>query len=189
MNLFNDFLEKQPNGTFVTENRSKPSTKNNKMLTSQPMYKQLNTSVGSFLVTVIFTAYAFSTDLSKFIYVTHSNLSHQQTNNSTTKDVDPWNKYLTNLQEKEYLTIEHINNAKYVIDKIGIQPHKADVTSSNVLLLVWETENHYLDIEIHEDRSLEWFYSNKTTKKIAGNEAISVKHLLESIKPYLSHVS
>ncbi len=92
------------------------------------------------------------------------------------RDKRLWDTYTEGLKASGSFSAEHVDYVKAfflrirsTIDEGFPLPH-AGPTPEGALQLVWDRGEHHVDVDIHPTGTFEWFYSNRATNAMDGQE-------------------
>lgn len=95
-----------------------------------------------------------------------------------------YDDYLNQISWKyKHLVIDLWNKLNEIVTNI-IPPQSGQSYDGKSFFLCWSKNEHYLDIDLFADGSLEWFYRNRTTQECSGTEE-PVKSIDGQIIQYL----
>ncbi len=82
-----------------------------------------------------------------------------------------WNSYFDWLRRKQKFPEDYLDLITKVVKLIGIDPTQAAwYEDRDYIQLVWDIENHHLDIDLLIDGTIDWFYRDRTTGDYDGDE-------------------
>jgi hypothetical protein len=88
-----------------------------------------------------------------------------------------WSQFLDSLTfPSGPLAPEHVGEVRKIwtvlLDQLGFRLRlpMTQLTPDGAIQLSWDSGRHYVDIDIHPDGSLAWFYRDRTTGALDGTE-------------------
>lgn len=90
-----------------------------------------------------------------------------------------WECFLESLSAEHKYSVAHINKIKLLIrDLIGtystqkgsIPAPSIETRSTQEIVLIWDTGQHLLELEIHTNGQIDWFYKAREEKYTEGTE-------------------
>ena len=78
-----------------------------------------------------------------------------------------WEAYLTKMEASKRLPSAILQAARTIVDHVGETCSSAGPTPEGHLQLVWDRDEHHLELEVG-DGKFEWFYRNRKTEFLDG---------------------
>jgi len=110
------------------------------------------------------------------------------------RQIGSWNLYLEALKASGSSRDEQVSfvrdfflQIRETIDDKFPLPH-AGPTPDGAFQLVWDRGSHHIDIDIYQDGTFEWFYSNRLTNAFYGDEGCKIGSLPSELVQYLRYI-
>jgi hypothetical protein len=96
--------------------------------------------------------------------------------------LNDWDQYLSGLRERlglHGLKVGQVDSAARfwaaakALTQRPLRPPQAGPTADGVLQFVWDAGEHHLDVDFLPDGTFEWFYRNRSTGELEGQDGCS----------------